>query len=115
MADAITSYYTVVFQPLFICFHNKKKTYPFSDYRIHRITMPRDEVDPSTITNGPRKRTLSSYVRDQDNISGDRDQYVKRIKQTVNPGVFVNKSYSLPLFYSIKTFRQSFQVCKRSQ
>lgn len=53
--------------------------------------MPRDEPDPSVITNEPRKRTLSSYVRNQDNISGDRDQYVKRIKQTVNPGVFSNR------------------------
>ena len=59
----------------------------------HPITMPRDEVDLSVITNEPRKRTLSSYVRDQDNISGDRDQYVKRIKQVVNPGLFPNSNY----------------------
>ena len=65
----------------------QKKTYPFFDYHIHRITMPRDEADPSAITNGPCKQTLSSYVHDQDNTSGDRDQYVKRIKQAVNPGV----------------------------
>ena len=57
------------------------------------VAMPRDEVDPSVITNEPRKRTLSSYVHDPDNISGDRDQYVKRIKQTVNPGVFLNRRY----------------------
>jgi hypothetical protein len=50
--------------------------------------MPRDEVDPSAIMNEPRKRTLSSYVRNEDNISGDRDQYVKRIKNVVNPGEF---------------------------
>ena len=54
--------------------------------------MPRDEVNLSDITTEPRKRTLSSYVRNQDNISSDRDQYVKRIKQTVNPGVFHNRS-----------------------
>jgi hypothetical protein len=51
-------------------------------------------VDPSVITNEPRKRIPSSYVRDPDNISGDRDQYVKRIKQTINPGMFQNGSYS---------------------
>ena len=61
--------------------------------------MPRDEVDVSAITNEPRKRTLSAYVRNQDNISGDRDQYVKRIKQTVIPGMFSNNCYVLPWFY----------------
>ena len=66
---------------------------------IHPYTMPRDEVDISAITNEPRKRTLSAYVRNQDNISGDRDQYVKRIKQTVNPGMFSNNSNILPWFY----------------
>ena len=50
--------------------------------------MPREEVDISAITNEPRKRTLSSYVHNQDNISGDRDQYVKRIKNAINPGEF---------------------------
>ena len=60
--------------------------------------MPRDQVDTSAITNEPRKRTLSSYVRNEDNISGDRDQYVKRIKQTVNPGMFPNGIYSLPYY-----------------
>jgi hypothetical protein len=74
----------------------KKTAHPSLIAAIHPITMPRDEVDISAITNEPRKRTLSSYVRNQDNISGDRDQYVKRIKQTVNPGVFLNNSYFLP-------------------
>ena len=59
--------------------------------------MPQDEVDTSVITTEPRKRSLSSYVRNQDNISRDRDQYVKRIKQTVNPGVFPNMTYYLTL------------------
>lgn len=49
-------------------------------------------MDPSFITTEPRKRTLSSYVHNQDNISGDRDQFVKRIKQVVNPGVFLNRT-----------------------
>ena len=53
--------------------------------------MPRDEVDPSAITNEPRKRKLSSYVCNEDNISGDKDQYVKTIKRVVNPGAFLNK------------------------
>jgi hypothetical protein len=56
--------------------------------------MPRDEVDTSFITNVPRKRTLSSYVRNPDNISGDRDQYVKRIKKVVNAGMFTNRIIS---------------------
>lgn len=67
------------------------QAHPFRDCYIHPIAMPRDEVDPSVITNEPRKRKLSSYVRNPDNISGDRDQYVKRIKHVVNPGVFPNK------------------------
>ena len=71
-------------------------THPFHEYCIHLIPMPRDEVNPSFITNKPWKRTLSSYVHNQDIISGDRDQYVKRIKQTVNPGMFPNNSYFSP-------------------
>ena len=55
--------------------------------------MPRDDVDPSIITNEPRKHTLSSYVRDQENISGEGDEYVKRIKQNVNPGLFLDKLF----------------------
>ena len=50
--------------------------------------MLRDQPDPSTITNERWVRTLSSYVQNEDNISNDRDQYVKRIKQAVNPGMF---------------------------
>ena len=53
--------------------------------------MPRDKVDISVITKEPRKRTLSAYVRNQDNVSSDKEQYVKRIKQAVNPGVFPNR------------------------
>ena len=49
------------------------------------FTMHQDEVDPSVITDELWKQTLSSYVHNQDNISGDRDQYVKRIKEAVNP------------------------------
>ena len=90
-------------------------THPFREYCIHLIPMPRDEVNPSFITNKPRKRTLSSYVHNQDNISGDRDQYVKRIKQTVNPGMFPNNSYFSPWFYLIKTFRGCFWVYNPSQ
>ena len=70
--------------------HSKKTPHLFCDSCIHPIAMPQDEVDPSTITNEPRKRTLSSYVCNQ-------DIYVKRIKQTVNPGMFLNSSYSLTL------------------
>ena len=51
--------------------------------------MLRDEVDPFVVTNEPRKRKLSSYVRNQDNISSDGDQFAKRIKQVTNPGVFL--------------------------
>ena len=48
-------------------------------------------MDPSAITNEPRKRKLSSYVRNEDNISGDKDQYVKTIKQVVNPGALLSR------------------------
>ena len=44
-------------------------THPFCEYCTHLIPMPQDEINPSFITNEPWKRTLSSYVRNQDNIS----------------------------------------------
>jgi hypothetical protein len=47
--------------------------------------MPRDEMDPSLITNEPRKRKLASYVTNKDNISADKDETVKRLKRTVDP------------------------------
>jgi hypothetical protein len=46
--------------------------------------MPRDEVDPSLITNDRRKRKLPSYATNKDNISADKEQTVKRMKQTMN-------------------------------
>ena len=73
-------------------------------------------MDASVITNEPRKRTLSSYIRNQDNISGDRDQYIKRIKQTVNPGMFPNRIYSLPYTFSMKRLGlENLQAYKRYQ
>lgn len=48
--------------------------------------MPRNEVDPSLITNEPRKRKLASYVTNKDNISADKDDVVKRMKRTADPG-----------------------------
>ena len=45
--------------------------------------MPRDEIDPSLITNEPRKRKLASYVTDKNNISADKDEVIKRMKRTV--------------------------------
>ena len=45
--------------------------------------MPRDEIDPSLITNEPRKRKLAPYVTDADNISADKDEVIKRMKRTV--------------------------------
>lgn len=47
--------------------------------------MPRIEIDPSLITNEPRKRKLAPYVTNEDNISADKDQTVKRIKRTIDP------------------------------
>ena len=47
--------------------------------------MPRDEMDPSLITNEPRKRKLTSYATNKDNISADKDETVKRLKRTVDP------------------------------
>jgi hypothetical protein len=45
--------------------------------------MARDEVDPSLITDEPRKRKLPSYANNPDNISADKDEVVKRMKLTV--------------------------------
>ena len=59
--------------------------------------MPRNEVDPSLITNEPRKRKLASYVTNKDNISADKDEMVKRIKCTIDPGEYHNRS-SMTLF-----------------
>jgi len=47
--------------------------------------MPRDEIDPSLITNDTRKRKLASYVTDKNNASADKDEMVKRMKRTVDP------------------------------
>ena len=44
--------------------------------------MARDEVDPSLITDEPRKRKLPSYANNADNISADKDEVVKRMKLT---------------------------------
>ena len=44
--------------------------------------MARDEVDPSLITDEPRKRKLPSYANNADNISADKDEVVKRVKLT---------------------------------
>jgi hypothetical protein len=83
MPISITNY-TVVFTYL----QATIKPHPYCDFCIHPISMPREEVDISASTKKPRKRTLSSYVHNPDNISGDRDQYIKRIEQTINPGLF---------------------------
>ena len=54
--------------------------------------MPRNEVDPSLITNEPRKRKMASYVTNADNISEDKDETVKRLKCTVDPcGLLIPK------------------------
>ena len=38
--------------------------------------MPRDEVDPSLITNEPRKRKLASYVTNKDTSAKSQKQWV---------------------------------------
>jgi hypothetical protein len=47
--------------------------------------MARDEVDTTLITSERRKRKLTSYITNDDNISADRDETIKRLKETVNP------------------------------
>ena len=42
------------------------------------LSMPRNEIDPSLITNEPRKRKMAAYVTNMDNISADKDKTVKR-------------------------------------
>jgi hypothetical protein len=51
--------------------------------------MPCDEVDPSLITSEPRKRKLTSYTTNEDNISADKEATVKRLKETVKPTMTV--------------------------
>ena len=48
--------------------------------------MPCNEIDPSLITDEPRKRKLASYVTNKDNISADKEETVKRMKRTMGPG-----------------------------
>jgi beta-xylosidase len=59
--------------------------------------MARDEVDLSLITNDRRKRKLPSYVTDQNNISADKDEVVKRMKHTLamNPSGACEQSIAL--------------------
>jgi hypothetical protein len=47
--------------------------------------MPHNEVDPSLITNEPCKQKLPSYATNEDNISADKEEVVKRMKCTVDP------------------------------
>jgi hypothetical protein len=47
--------------------------------------MVRDEVDTSLITNDRRKRKLPSYATNEDNISADKNDVVKRMKHTSDP------------------------------
>jgi hypothetical protein len=44
--------------------------------------MPRDEVDTSLITTDRRKRKLPSYATNDDNISADKIDIIKRMKNT---------------------------------
>ena len=44
--------------------------------------MARDEVDTSLITSEPRKRKLPSYATNNDNISADKEEIIKRMKHT---------------------------------
>ena len=48
------------------------------------LSMPWNEIDPSLITNEPRKRKVAAYVTNTDNISADKDKTVKRLKHTVD-------------------------------
>ena len=44
-----------------------------------------DKVNPSLITNDCHKHKLPSYVTNNDNISADKNEVVKRMKHTLNP------------------------------
>jgi hypothetical protein len=59
--------------------------------------MPRNEIDPSLITDEPRKRKLPSYVTNKDNISADKDETVKRMKRTHDPSKWHKR---LTLFFT---------------
>ncbi|KAG5644314.1 hypothetical protein H0H81_009617, partial [Sphagnurus paluster] len=43
--------------------------------------MARDEVDPSLIVDGPRKRKLAAHITSEDNASADKDHTAKKLRQ----------------------------------
>ena len=72
--------------------------------------MPRNEIDPSLITDEPHKQKLASYVTNKDNISADKDEMVKRMKCTMDPGKCQNK---LTLFLLITIHKMSLHPVAR--
>ena len=53
--------------------------------------MPRDEMDPSLITTGPRKWKLGAYATNKDNSSADKEDIVKRMKHTMDPSELLKR------------------------
>jgi hypothetical protein len=56
--------------------------------------MARDEVDISLITSEPRKRKLTAYITNEDNISVDKEQTVRQLRETINPTATATGSVS---------------------
>ena len=75
--------------------------------------MPCNEIDPSLITDEPRKRKLASYVTNKDNISADKEETVKRMKCTMGPGK-CQKKLTL-LFILITIFKMSQRPAAKPQ
>ena len=55
--------------------------------------MPRDKIDPSLITDEPRKHKLAAYVTNKDNISADKEETVKRMKHTIDLSEYLQWLY----------------------
>ena len=53
-------------------------------FLLKSVTMARDEVNTSLITNDRRKHKLPSYANNTDNISADKEEVIKRMKLTSN-------------------------------
>ena len=70
-------------------------------------TMARDEVDTSLITTEHRKRKLPSYATNNDNISADKEEIIKRMKRTNDLSNACERSTNLKIDYLLNLISKS--------